>query len=252
MRLRLILYDVRFTIVVSRFTFCELMTPVIQVQNIIKTFGTRFKDVAALHGVSFDIEQSELISVIGASGAGKSTLLHILGALDRPSQGKVLYRGDDIFTWNDKKLADFRNRKIGFIFQAHHLLPEFTAVENTMMPALIRGMGKRKAKNQAEDLLVKMGLKDRLGHKPGELSGGEQQRVAIARALIMKPEIILADEPTGNLDSKTGAFIFDLLRQLNRDENIIMVIVTHNEHLAACTPRSIKLRDGVKIGDTEQ
>ncbi len=227
------------------------MTPLVQVQGLTKTFGMRLKHVAALHSVSFDIQQQELIAVVGASGAGKSTLLHIIGTLDRPSQGRVLYRGEDVFNWGDRTLAEFRNRKIGFVFQAHHLLPEFSALENAMMPALIRGIRKRKAISRAEDLLVRMGLKDRMSHKPGELSGGEQQRVAIARALIMKPEIILADEPTGNLDSRTGSSIFDLLAQFNHDEGIVVVVVTHNEQLAARTPRCIHLKDGTKIGETE-
>jgi lipoprotein-releasing system ATP-binding protein len=190
----------------------------IQVRDLYKTFETGQKRVEALSGLNFDIHEQEFLSLVGASGAGKSTLLHILGTLDRPSSGHIYYRGEDIFTWDDKKLARFRNQKVGFVFQLHHLLPEFTALENTMMPALIRGLKKRTAAINAESILVKMGLKERIHHKPGELSGGEQQRVAIARALILKPEIILADEPTGNLDSQTGKLIFDLLLKLNQEE----------------------------------
>lgn len=208
------------------------------------------KQVEALKGISLDIYEQEFIAVLGASGAGKSTLLHILGTLDRPSRGNLYYREDDVFSWSDKKLARFRNRTVGFVFQGHHLLPEFTALENTMMPALIRGMGRKTAAENAEALLVKMGLKNRMYHKSGELSGGEQQRVALARALILKPEIILADEPTGNLDSQTGNLIYDLLFTLNRNEKIAMVVVTHNEALTTHIPRRIILHDGQKTSDT--
>jgi len=222
----------------------------IRVRDLYKTFGTGQKRVEVLSGLNFDIHEQEFLSLVGASGAGKSTLLHILGTLDRPSSGHIYYRGEDIFTWDDKKLARFRNQKVGFVFQLHHLLPEFTALENTMMPALIRGLKKRDAAINAESILIKMGLKERIQHKPGELSGGEQQRVAIARALILKPEIILADEPTGNLDSRTGKLIFDLMLKLNQEEKIVVIVVTHNESLATRTPRCIILKDGVKTGDT--
>ncbi|MFH0813549.1 MAG: ABC transporter ATP-binding protein [Pseudomonadota bacterium] len=223
--------------------------PLIQIRDLCKTFGTGQKHVEALRGLSFDIYEQEFISIVGASGAGKSTLLHILGTLDRPSGGHIYYRGEDIFSWNDKKMAQFRNHRIGFVFQMHHLLPEFTALENTMMPALIRGMKKRIAAVNAEAILVKLGLENRIHHKPGELSGGEQQRVAIARALILKPEIILADEPTGNLDSETGNEVFDLLISLNREEKIVMAVVTHNERLSAKIPRCIILQDGKQTGE---
>ena len=228
----------------------ETKTPLIGIHNVCKTYGNGQKQVSALRGISFDIYEQEFLSIVGTSGAGKSTLLHVLGTLDRPSQGEVVYRGKDVFSWNDKELAQFRNQKIGFVFQLHYLLPEFSALENTMMPALIRGIKTREAKEKAETILVKMGLKERIHHKPGELSGGEQQRTAIARALVLKPEIILADEPTGNLDSETGKLIFDLLFKLNAEEKIVMVVVTHNESLASQTPRLITLKDGIKIGDT--
>mgnify|MGYP000853353479 FL=1 len=229
----------------------ELMAPLIQVREVTKTFGVGAKRIEALRGVSFDIHEGEFITVIGASGAGKSTLLHILGTLDRPTQGRLFYEEEDIFSWNDRKLARFRNEKMGFVFQAHHLLPEFTALENTMMPALIHGKKRSAAAEQAASLLAQTGLSSRLHHKPGELSGGEQQRVALARALIMNPRIILADEPTGNLDSVTGKAIFDLLLQLNRVQNIAMVVVTHNEKLAARAQRCLILKDGLKIGDAQ-
>jgi len=224
--------------------------PLIRVQNLYKKFDTKQKNVEALKGLSFEIQEQEFISIVGASGAGKSTLLHILGTLDRPSRGYVLYRGEDVFSWSNKKLAQFRNQKIGFVFQLHHLLPEFTAMENTMMPALIRGIKKRTAAISAESILEKIGLKERIHHKPGELSGGEQQRVAIARALVLRPEIILADEPTGNLDSYNGKLILDLLLKLNQEDKIVMVVVTHNESLAAYAPRCLFLKDGKKTGDT--
>ena len=181
---------------------------------------------------------------MGASVAGKSTLLHILGTLDHPTSGQIFYRGEDLFSLSEMELAEFRNHTIGFIFQFHYLLPEFTALENTMMPALIRGYKRDEAIEESEKILVTVGLKDRLAHKQGELSGGEQQRVAIARALILKPEIILADEPIGNLDSRTGEAIFDLLLSLNQQLKITLLVVTHNESLADKIPRRMTLSDG--------
>ena len=222
-------------------------SPVIEIRELSKTFGAGQKKVQALRGISFDIYEREFIAITGASGAGKSTLLHILGTLDRPSSGHVYYRGQSIFSWNNKELANFRNHRIGFVFQMHHLLPEFTALENTAMPALIRGLPKQRANADAKALLEKVGLANRFDHKPGELSGGEQQRVAIARALILKPEVVLADEPTGNLDSETGREIFDLLLALNQEEKIMMAIVTHNETLSSQLSRNIILKDGEKV-----
>jgi lipoprotein-releasing system ATP-binding protein len=218
--------------------------PFIQVNGLSKTYGMNHKRVEALKDLTFDIIQGESAAIMGDSGAGKSTLLHILGTLDHPTSGNIAYRGKDVFSLNEKHLADFRNHTIGFIFQFHYLLPEFNALENTMMPALIRGYKKDEALEEAEKLLLTVGLKDRLTHKQGELSGGEQQRVAIARALILKPEIILADEPIGNLDSKTGEAVFDLLLSLNRQLKITLLVVTHNESLAHKIPRRITLRDG--------
>jgi lipoprotein-releasing system ATP-binding protein len=218
--------------------------PLITAKGISKIYGVNHKRVAALEGVTFDISQGEVIAIVGASGAGKSTLLHIVGTLDHPTSGKVLYRGVDVFSLNEMQLAAFRNNKIGFVFQFHYLLPEFTALENTMMPALIRGYKREEALEEAEKTLVDVGLKERLSHKQGELSGGEQQRVAIARALVLKPELILADEPTGNLDSLTGEGIFNLLLSLNQQLNITLLIVTHNERIAHKAPRWITLSDG--------
>jgi len=218
--------------------------PFIQVKSISKIYGMNQKQIEALKDINFTITQGELVTIVGASGAGKSTLLYILGTLDHPTSGKIFYRGEDLFSLNEMKLAEFRNHKIGFIFQFHYLLPEFNALENTMMPALIRGYKKDEALEESEKILVSVGLKDRLTHKQGELSVGEQQRVAIARALVLRPEIILADEPTGNLDSRTGEAIFDLLLSLNQQLKITLLLVTHNESLANRMPRRIFLKDG--------
>jgi len=218
--------------------------PLFAVQGLSKSYGMNHKQVDALKDITFTVSHGELLSIVGASGAGKSTLLHILGALDHPTAGNIFYRGKNLFSLNELQLAEFRNHKIGFIFQFHYLLPEFTALENTMMPALVRGYKKDAARAAAEEILTTVGLKDRLSHKQGELSGGEQQRVAVARALLLKPELILADEPTGNLDSRTGEAIFDLLVSLNQQLNITVLIVTHNESIAGRTPRRITLLDG--------
>jgi len=184
------------------------------------------------------------MAVEGASGAGKSTLLHILGTLDRATEGIIRFQGTDLFGRSDSDLADIRNRHIGFVFQFHHLLPEFSAVENTMMPALIQGRSREEAGKKAERLLEDLGLGDRLLHKPGELSGGEQQRVAVARALMLAPRIILADEPTGNLDTQTGEEVHSRLCQINRDLGITLIIVTHNPALASRMTRRVLLVDG--------
>jgi lipoprotein-releasing system ATP-binding protein len=220
----------------------------IRVQQLFKSFGNGAKKVEVLGGIDLTFFQGEMAAIVGASGVGKTTLLHILGTLDRPSAGKVLYGERDIFTLNEKDLAFFRNREIGFVFQFHHLLPEFNALENTMMPCLIQGISKKEAALRAEAILTLVGLKERLSHKPGELSGGEQQRVAVARALVLEPKILLADEPTGNLDTKTGESVFALLQELNRIKDVTLIIVTHNPNLAAQMPRQILLADGKATG----
>ena len=200
--------------------------------------------IEVLKGITIDIQPSELLCIMGASGVGKSTLLHIIGTLDRPTQGRVLFGDEDIFSLDDEKLAEFRNRKIGFVFQFHHLLPEFTALENTMMPALIAGIGKHQASDRATQLLQEVGLAERLSHCPGELSGGEQQRVAVARALALEPQLLLADEPTGNLDTQTGEEIFAMMKNLNKQRGITIVLVTHNEKLSAQADRTVRMVDG--------
>jgi lipoprotein-releasing system ATP-binding protein len=216
----------------------------IQVQQLYKSFGNGAKQVDVLKGIDLTFNQGERAAIVGVSGVGKTTLLHILGTLDRPTTGKVLYRGKDIFTLNERELALFRNREIGFVFQFHHLLPEFNALENTMMPCLIQGISKKEAAFRAETILSLVGLKERLSHKPGELSGGEQQRVAVARALVLEPKVLLADEPTGNLDTKTGESVFHLLQELNQIKGVTLIVVTHNLKLASQLPRQINLVDG--------
>jgi lipoprotein-releasing system ATP-binding protein len=201
-----------------------------------------------LKGVDLIFLQGEKASVVGASGVGKTTLLHVLGTLDRPTSGKVLYQGKDIYALNEKALAQFRNREIGFVFQFHHLLPEFNALENTMMPCLIQGIPRKEAASRAEAILALVGLQERLVHKPGELSGGEQQRVAVARALVLEPKVLLADEPTGNLDTQTGESVFDLLLELNRIKRVTLIVVTHNTQLAEKLSRQIQLIDGKAVG----
>ena len=200
--------------------------------------------IEVLKGIDLIISSGEMLAVEGASGAGKSTLLHILGALERATEGKVLFQGIDLLARSESELAEIRNRHIGFVFQFHHLLPEFSAAENTMMPALIQGMRPAEARKKAEKILEQLGLADRLPHKPGELSGGEQQRVAVARALMLDPRIILADEPTGNLDTKTGEEVHNRLVQINRELGITIVVVTHNPALASRMTRRVLLVDG--------
>ncbi|MBI5327075.1 MAG: ABC transporter ATP-binding protein [Deltaproteobacteria bacterium] len=224
----------------------------IRAEGLYKSYGNKVKTVDVLKGIDLSVAQGEMIAVVGASGVGKSTLLHLIGALDRPTKGGVFYKGENIFGQTDKKLAVFRNKNIGFVFQFHHLLPEFTALENVMMPRLIGGEDMALAGKMAEGLLCDVGLKERLNHKPGELSGGEQQRVAIARALIRSPEVLLADEPTGNLDTYTGDDVFNLLLRFNEEKGITMIIVTHNERLAGKMRRIISMVDGKIYEDAMQ
>jgi len=221
----------------------------IEIRDLGKTYMMDGARIEALKGVSLDIDRGDSLAILGVSGAGKSTLLHILGTLDHPTEGTFLYDGVSIFDWSENKLAEFRNRKVGFVFQFHHLLPEFTSLENTMMPALIAGLTRGEARRKAEAILDEVGLTERRTHKPGELSGGEQQRVAVARALVMEPEMLLADEPTGNLDTETGTRIHEMLAQLNRTRGITLVVVTHNQSLADRMSRCIGLRDGRIVKD---
>jgi lipoprotein-releasing system ATP-binding protein len=212
----------------------------IQAKGIEKSFGA----LKVLKGIDFNAGRSEVVSIMGASGAGKSTLLQILGSLSSPDAGSLVIDGVDVVGLKGKALADFRNRKVGFVFQFHHLLPEFTALENVMMPALIAGRARKEALKEAERLLTDMGLSERLDHKPSELSGGEQQRVAIARALINNPSVIFADEPSGNLDSKTKEEIHDLFFRLREKYGQTIIIVTHDPDLAKMCDRSLYMIDG--------
>jgi lipoprotein-releasing system ATP-binding protein len=220
------------------------MSKLLEVRDLRKNYASGANRVEVLNGIDLDLEQGTTTALVGASGAGKSTLMHLLGALDRPSGGTVLFRGEDIFRKSDRDLAAFRNRSIGFVFQFHHLLPEFSALENVLMPALIARVPKRDAASMARALLNDVGLGHRLTHRPGELSGGEQQRVAIARALVLSPELLLADEPTGNLDMKTSDDVHALLNDLQLKRGLTLVVVTHNERLAAAMGRTVHLTDG--------
>jgi len=221
-----------------------MSSTLLDIRGLCKTYEIGENRVEVLSGINLELEAATTTALVGASGAGKSTLLHLLGALDRPSAGTVCFRGDDIFRKNDRELASFRNRSIGFVFQFHHLLPEFTALENVMMPALIARVPRDEARSMAEELLTDVGLAQRLSHRPGELSGGEQQRVAIARALVMSPALLLADEPTGNLDMKTSDGVHAVLDDLQKKKGLTLVVVTHNERLAAAMGRTVRLVDG--------
>ncbi len=228
------------------------MQNLIEAQNLTKSFDTDAGELQVLRGINLSIGEGEMVGIVGASGVGKSTLLHILGALDRPTAGSVFYSNMDIFSLDRNSLAAFRNRAIGFVFQFHHLLPEFSAIENVMMPGLIgigsgqggRASSQREIKGRAERLLDEIGLSERKRHRPGELSGGEQQRVAVARALILEPKVVLADEPTGNLDTSTGEELFSIFIDLNQKKGITFVIVTHNEFLSSRCHRVLKMVDG--------
>ena len=219
----------------------------IRITGLTKTFQHNGIQVEVLHGVDLDIYSGETLAVVGASGVGKSTLLHILGTLERPSGGEVLWDGEEVFSLDDRHLAAFRNRKVGFVFQFHHLLPEFNALENVMIPGLIARRPQTEIREQAEAILVSVGLKERLTHRVSTLSGGEQQRVAVARALVLDPEVLLADEPTGNLDPKSGAQLQELLLNLNQERGLTSVIVTHNMDLAQALTRRVTLVDGKAV-----
>ncbi|MFH7324884.1 ABC transporter ATP-binding protein [Desulfurivibrio sp. C05AmB] len=220
-----------------------MTTPLVELQNIGKRFPEP-RPLEILQGLDLVILPGETIAVVGSSGSGKTTLLHILGTLDRPTSGLVLYQGEKVFSQSPERLAAFRNRSIGFVFQFHHLLPEFSALENVMLPGLIAGLTPSEINRRAVSLLADVGLEARSEHRVGELSGGEQQRVAIARALIMEPALLLADEPTGNLDPRTGETVFELICQLNASRGLAMVMVTHNYQLAARMNRVLRLENG--------
>jgi len=218
--------------------------PFVRIEGLTKTYLLGDKRLEVLRGLDLEIAAGELVALTGPSGAGKSTFLHLLGTLDLPTGGRILFEGADVFERDEDERAVFRADTIGFVFQSHHLLPEFTALENTMMPALIRRVGREEARRRAALVLGLVGLGERVDHRPGELSGGEQQRVAIARALCLSPRLLLADEPTGNLDPQTAEGIHRLLIDLNVRTGITAVVVTHNERLASALPRRLRLLEG--------
>jgi lipoprotein-releasing system ATP-binding protein len=224
------------------------MKSIIRVENVTKTFAAaegRDGKLFVLRGITMTVSEGEIVAVVGASGAGKSTLLHIIGTLDRPSAGRVYYDDNEVFQLSDEDLARFRNSRVGFVFQFHHLLPEFTALENVMMPALIKGLKGAECRERAVGLLDQVGIGGKANARPSELAGGEQQRIAVARALMNDPSVILADEPTGNLDTTNAAALHDLMRTLSRDRRQTFIVVTHNETLARMADRVLRIRDGV-------
>jgi lipoprotein-releasing system ATP-binding protein len=216
----------------------------VSIRDLEKSYWLDGREIPVLRGVSVDIAAGERISIIGRSGSGKSTFLHVLGTLDVPSRGQVMFQGQDVFRRSSAELAAFRNRTVGFVFQFHHLLPEFSARENVMMPAMIQRMPTAQAIQQAEEMLEIVGLSHRIHHRPGELSGGEQQRVAIARALVLRPKLLLADEPTGNLDETSARGIHELIDRLNRETGLTVVLVTHSSALARELPRQLEMIEG--------
>ena len=209
-----------------------------------KTYAVGTTRLGVLRGLSLSVDKGEMVAIVGASGVGKSTLLHVLGSLDRPESGRVIVAGQDVFALDEDRLREFRNRTLGFVFQFHHLLPEFTAEENVMMPLLIARRPAAEARRRARQLIAELGLEGRGHHRPGALSGGEQQRVAVGRALAFEPRALLADEPTGNLDQATGERLHELLRRLNREQGLTVVAVTHNDRLAAACDRTLRLSAG--------
>ncbi|KFZ32088.1 hypothetical protein IDSA_05300 [Pseudidiomarina salinarum] len=225
---------------------------ILECQQLSRVYQDGAHQLRVLDGISFTIRKGEMLAVVGSSGSGKSTLLHCLGGLDQPTSGQVLFEGKPIQRWSANHLADWRNRELGFIYQFHHLLPEFTALENVAMPLLIAGMSAKDARIKAQGLLERVGLQDRGTHRPSELSGGERQRVAIARALANSPSVVMADEPTGNLDDVTAKQVFSLMQELNREFATAFVIVTHDRTLAAQLPRTLELHHGQLLPATAE
>jgi lipoprotein-releasing system ATP-binding protein len=217
----------------------------VRIINLCKSFEHMGRTLEVLRGIDLRIGQGEILSIVGPSGAGKSTLLHCIGTLDLPTSGRIRLAGEELTTMSSSRLAAVRNREIGFVFQFHHLLPEFDALENVMLPGLIQGKKRKDLEARATKLLEEVGVGHRATHRPGEMSGGEQQRVAVARALILEPKLILADEPTGNLDSNTGNAVHNLLFEINREHNTTIIVVTHNPAFAESMPRVVRMKDGL-------
>ena len=220
------------------------MSSLLSARDLDKSYSEGGREIVVLRQLSLEVRAAERLAIVGESGVGKSTLLHILGTLDRPTRGRIIYAGEDLPLNDEAALSLFRNREIGFVFQFHYLLPDFSALENVMLPALIQGMSPAQAREQAEDLLESVGLKERMSHRPGKLSGGEQQRVSVARSVILNPKLILADEPTGSLDFRIGQEVHELLFQLNEQRGVALIIATHNRDFAEKIGRQLELRDG--------
>ena len=223
------------------------MNNLLSVRDLHKSFVEGGVKIQVLRGLNLDLAEGERLAIVGQSGVGKSTLLHILGTLDHPDSGQIIYGGKQLPMNDETALCEFRNRELGFVFQFHYLLPDFSALENVMFPALIQGVDAARAKTDAANLLERVGLKDRMSHRPGKLSGGEQQRVAVARAVILKPRLVLADEPTGSLDLRIGEEVQDLLFRLNEEHNIALIIATHNREFAAKIGRRAEIKGGELI-----
>ncbi len=219
-------------------------TNLFEVKDLFKSFQKSKVKIPVLRGVDLEVKEGETLAILGASGAGKSTLLHLMGTLDEPTKGKVFFRGKDLFALSEEKRCVFRNRHMGFVFQFHYLLPEFTALENVMLPGFIAGRSESELKRWAKDLLEQVGLGHRLSHRPSELSGGESQRVAVARALVLRPDVIFADEPTGNLDAENSLHLLDLLLEFHKTLGSALVVVTHDQNLASRLGRSLRMVDG--------
>ncbi len=224
-------------------------TALISARAVDKSFHDADREIVVLHGLDLEVAAGEEIAIVGESGVGKSTLLHVLGSLERPTAGQILFEDRDLFAMDERETAEFRNHKLGFVFQFHYLLADFSAIENVMMPALIARLPDREARELAEGVLELVGLKDKFQRRPAELSGGEQQRVAVARAVVLRPRLVLADEPTGNLDPKTADEVHELFHRLNRELGLTLVVATHNERLSRSMTRTLRLHDGRLIAE---
>jgi lipoprotein-releasing system ATP-binding protein len=220
------------------------MSELLSLRDLRKSFFEGGEEIHVLRGLNLDLQEGERLAIVGESGVGKSTLLHLMGTLDRPTSGKIIYRGKEVPLGDELALSQFRNREIGFVFQFHYLLPDFSALENVMLPALIQGMDFGAAEQEAERLLEMVGLQDRMSHRPGKLSGGEQQRVAVARSVILQPKLLLADEPTGSLDVRIGEEVHELLFRLNEEKGVALAVATHNREFAEKIGRRMELREG--------